>query len=57
MSYITLDVVGQTCPLCVNGNSRSSVGALDIHVVVIAIVQLEKDEKKRKKMSHTVMTK
>lgn len=48
MSYITLDVVGQTCSLCVNGNSRSSVGALDIHVVVIAVVQLEKDEKEKR---------
>lgn len=55
MSYITLDVVSQTCPLCVNGNSRSSVGALNIHVVVIAVVQLEEDKKKKKKMSFTVM--
>lgn len=41
-SYITLDVASQPCPFCVDGNSRSSVRALDIEVVVIAVVQLEK---------------
>lgn len=50
LSYITLDVVGQACPFCLNGNSRSSVCALDIGVVVIAVVQLEKDKKKEDEM-------
>lgn len=50
LSYITLDVTSQTSPLCVNGNSRSSVCAFDIGVVVRVVVQLEKDKKKEEEM-------
>ncbi len=47
LSYITLDVVSQACPLCFNGNSRSSVGSLNVDVVIRAIDQLEKEKKRR----------
>lgn len=48
LSYITLDVVGQTGSFCFNGNSRSGVGALDIGVVIVAVVQLGKQMEKKK---------
>lgn len=48
LSYITLDVVGLTGSFCFNGNSRSGVGALDIGVVIIAVVQLGKERGKKK---------
>lgn len=48
LSYITLDVVGLTGSFCFNGNSRSGVGALDIGVVIIAVVQLGKEREKKK---------
>lgn len=44
VSYITLDVVGHACPLCVHGYSRSTAGTLHIGVVIQTVVQLEEDE-------------
>lgn len=41
-TYITLDVVSQACPLSLHSDSRSSVGTLNIVVVIIAVVQLKK---------------
>lgn len=53
LSYITLNVVSQACPLRVNGHGRSGVGALDVDVVVGTIVQLQKERKKgRKKVTN-----
>lgn len=46
LSYITLDVVSQACPFCLDGDSRSGVRALDVGVVVVAVVQLEKEKNK-----------
>lgn len=43
-SYITLNVVGQACPLRVHGDSRSRVSALDVGDVIRAVVKLEKKE-------------
>lgn len=43
-SYITLDVVGQAGSFRFNGHSGSRVGALDIGVVIVAVVQLGKEK-------------
>lgn len=48
LSYITLDVVSQACPFCLDGDGRRGVCALDVGVVVIAVVQLEKEKKKKR---------
>lgn len=39
-------MVRQACPLRVNGYRRSGVGALDVDVVVRAVVQLQEAEVK-----------
>lgn len=44
LTYITLDVVGQTCSLCVDGNSRSGVCSLNVGIVIEAVMQLEKEK-------------
>lgn len=40
-SYITLNVACQASPFCVHGNGRGCICALDIGIVVQAIVQLK----------------
>lgn len=46
LTYFTLDVVSQTCSLCVDGNSRSGVCSLNVGIVIVAVVQLEKEKSK-----------
>ena len=45
MSYVTLDVAGHACPLSLHGDSGCGVGALDVGVVIVPVVQLERDKK------------
>ncbi|KAF3843599.1 hypothetical protein F7725_002448 [Dissostichus mawsoni] len=40
-----MDVVSHGGPLSVDGNSRSGVRSLDVGVVIVAVVQLEKEKK------------
>lgn len=45
-SHIALNVACQACPFCVHGNGRGRVCALDIGIVVQAIVELKAKGKK-----------